>query len=229
MWTTNEANYALTAAYKQIMLRLLKKRHFSCSAITYFNTNITNPVATFSTETVSIGDIKSLHMSATGVNLSSATDEEMIILKPRDWSFIEQRIWGGLTLNNAAFYTLVGDSDADEVELWVDKPPTTAGTSSIRIFHYGIPVWDEADDAEEPAFPHAYDQLCINLAAINLRVDKDIGINDLQDITAEMHTELFKQQWEPRAENDYSIPVQGRIAGRRNYFSGKGGWIKRGS
>jgi hypothetical protein len=228
MWTTNEANYALTAAYKQIMLRLLRKRHFCTSILSYFNTNASNPVATFSTQTHSINDIKSIQMSSTGVNLSSADDEDIVILKPRDWSVLEQRIWGDITITQPAYYTLVADHNANEVELWVDVPPTTAGTNSIRMFHYGIPDWDESDDDAEPAFPHIFDQLCINLAAINLRVDKEMDINDLENITAEMHTELFKQAWESKPENDYSIPVQGRLSGRRVWFHGNAGFLKRG-
>ena len=229
MWTETEANNALTAAYKQIMLRLVRKRHFAASVISYFTSNTTNPVATFSTATFSLVDLKSVHMSMTGVDLSANMSAEVLFLKPRDWSFIEQRLWGGLTaITTPAFYTLVGDSDADEVELWVDLPPTTGGSSAIRTFSYGIPKWDEGQDNDVPAFPHIFDQLCINLAALNLRVNKDMDIKDLQNVTAEMQVELFKQQWEPRAENDYSIPVQGRLSGRRSYFQGKGGWLKRG-
>ena len=229
MWTTNEANYALTASYRQIMLRLLRKRHFCTSILSYFNTNASNPVATFSTEIHSIADIKSVHLSPDGVDLSGADDTNMVILKPRDWSFMEERIWGAVTINTPAFYTLVGDANQDEVELWVDLPPTTAGTSSIRMFHYGIPIWDESEELDEPVFPHHFDQLLINMTAINLRVDKDMDIADLDRITSEMHTELFKQAWSPKPENDYSIPVQGRISGRRNFFSGVSGWTKRGS
>jgi hypothetical protein len=225
LWTDNEADYALTAAYRDIMMQLLKKRHPSTRHLHYENSNATNPVATIQWASETIEDVLAVHISDDGANLVSSPSSSVSILKPRDWTFLSQYLYTSeYNVEEPEYYSLV--NNGADLEIWVAALPESAGTNSVRILVHGIPDWPETDSAVPPV-PSKYDQLLINQAAIHMRSDKQLELNDLAGVTSPLWEELRKQQGEPKPEQSYKIPVVGGVSNRLKSRATVGGRIRR--
>lgn len=207
LWTTTEAQYAMDAAYREIAAHLVHRRHPTMRYVHYENSAITNPVCTLSWTTESGVDIEAVHVSDSGADLSSA-DTDLYVLKPRDWEFMSTKLYGNAALEDPEFFILMSGGSAS-LELWAAAPPDTAGTNSIRIISYGIQSWAAATATVCP-LPHIYDQLLINKGAINMRMSKDMELNDLVALTSPLEGRMLQTTAEPRQENDYNFGVAGK-------------------
>lgn len=225
LWTDNEADYALTAAYRDVMMQLLKKRHPSTRHFHYENTSASNPVATLQWADEAMEDIETVHVSVTGANLVTAPSSSISVLKPRDWEVVSAYLYNErYNVDEPTYYTLI--NNGADLEIWMADPPSAGGTNSMRILLHGVPDWPETDSAV-PATPSKYDQLLINAAAVHMRSDKQIEMNDLVAITSPMWEELRKQQGEPKPDKAYKMPVAGAIANRTNSIATVTGTIRR--
>lgn len=226
LWTPTETAYAADAAYAELMSTLIHKRHPSTRFITYHDSAITNPVATFSWGTTQVGtDIEAVHISNEGDDLS--TGGTHTIMQPCDWEFLSEILWGpnSNSITDPLYYseTSVTGSSGEGIQVWMGQPPATAGSNSIMVISYGYQDWADADAAP---FPMKFDQVYVNLTAIYLRLQKDLSIVDLKRQSELLLMRLLQVPMEPLPNQDYQIPCAARMT-RRKYFRSNQGWINR--
>jgi hypothetical protein len=210
------------------MVQLLRKRHPSTRHILFLDTATSNPVSTISwTGRLStVEDIKDVHVSDDGTDLSANPSASVSILTPRDWSDIAQYLYTTeYSVDVPTYYTLVNNGSL-YMEVWMTDVPAVGGTNSLRMMVHGIPEWTEVDNAV-PSSPPKYDQFIINQAAIHMRSDKQIEANDLIQLNQPMWVELVKEQGQPKIAKDYKMPVVGAVANRLKSGATRQGSVRR--
>lgn len=174
-----------------------------------------------------LSDIESLEVHDGGGDLSAgATGSSIYVVKPREWAVIRDALNSNY-YSDPTYYTLLNRASTATVaayDIWMASPPATAGTNSIRIVHYGIEAWNTTRDA--PNFGTEFDTVFTLKIAHNLRLMKDLEVNDLLVKMAPFEQRLYQATWEPKPEDDFQIACTGRSKTRTKY-STRTGWIRR--
>ena len=225
LWSTTESEYAFTRAYEEICTQLLHKRHPCTRQVTFLDSAASNPVVTYDPTVYPLSDIEMVEVDDGGVDLSSGGTP--YVVRPRDWEFMQNALYGGSTCSVPSYYTLraqVSTFSGMNMEMWMATTPTTGGTNSVRVIHYGIEKWSDVKNA--PCFPTEFDVLLALKTAHYLRLMKDLELNDLLTKIVPLEMRLMQAAHEPKVENDYQIPAAGRMNFRTKYAT-KAGWIRR--
>jgi hypothetical protein len=145
----------------------------------------------------------SIEIEPDGKDLSSDSSAAGIYLKPRNESRAMEA-YNVTGVSSPEFYFM------QDNHFGVVSPVSTGGANALRLT-YEAETSSLSNDTDEPFFYSAHHPLICYRAAINLKVSKDLPINNLFPLAEKKELAFIRSMQDTMEHDDIQIPVAGNI------------------
>lgn len=161
------------------------------------------------------GSVLSVTLQEEGLDLSSA-GVTGTILHPKDGE-TAQKLYESGDLTSPRYFFF------QDALYGIVSPPEVTGGNAIRI-RYQQELTHLSADEDEPKIPQSYHDLICLLAAMDLRVSKDLSYQDVASLASRKYPDWIEFAQEPIEDLDDQMTAVGRSP---RSFHTKSGFIKR--